>query len=120
MPIQTNQVLVGVGNNFGVSEFDEVSAILNQLVGIEGRQTLCTEESPCRAPRERRFLRLGRLSRGKDGFCVVRSLPAIGSRTAPEGGGWCLLSVAARVDTIAGLGQRRKEVARRQPCGSQA
>ena len=44
VPIQTNQVLVGVGNDFGVGEFDEVSVIFNQLVGIEGRQTLCMKE----------------------------------------------------------------------------
>jgi len=44
VPIQTNQILVGVGNDFGVGEFDEVSVILNQLVGIEGRQTFCVEE----------------------------------------------------------------------------
>jgi hypothetical protein len=42
------------------------------------------------------------------------------SRTAPERSAWCLFFVAARVNAIAGLGERRKEVARRQPCGSQA
>ena len=44
VPIQTNHVLVGVGNDFGVGEFDEVSVILNQLVGIEGLQTFCVKE----------------------------------------------------------------------------
>jgi hypothetical protein len=44
VPIQTNQVLVGVGNDFGVGEFDEVSVSFNQLVGIEGRQTFCMKE----------------------------------------------------------------------------
>ena len=44
MPIQTNQILVGVGNDFGVGEFDEASVILNQRVGIEGWQTFCVEE----------------------------------------------------------------------------
>ena len=44
VPIQTNQVLVGVGNDFGVGEFDEVLVILNQLVGIDGRQMFCVEE----------------------------------------------------------------------------
>jgi len=32
VPIQTNEIPVGVGNDFGVGEFDEVSVILNQLV----------------------------------------------------------------------------------------
>jgi len=110
VPIQTNQVLVGVGNDFGVGEFDEVSVILNQLVGIDGRRTFCVEEYvsfafiadyprpeptdrpwrhklttwPCRVPREKRFLRLGRLGRGNGGFCVVWLLPAMASRTTPE------------------------------------
>jgi len=44
VPIQTNQILVGVGNDFGVGEFDEASVILNQRVGIEGWQTFCVEE----------------------------------------------------------------------------
>jgi hypothetical protein len=45
VPIQMNQVVVGVGNNFGLGELDEVSVILNQLLGIEGRQTFCMEVS---------------------------------------------------------------------------
>jgi hypothetical protein len=61
-----------------------------------------------------------RWSRGKGGFCVVRSLPAIASRTAPEGGAGYLLSLATRVNAIACLGERRKKVARLQPCSSQA